>query len=124
MCHRSGATPQNARMACCVAKYGHVGGSVAEALDDTVHDRNVGDTVCMSWEDGPGGEPPFARFFAFGEDGWLTPTTVFDTSGPRAVPSVCGHCHGRSKDWKAHGGDTGGMIWDAIDARLAARAAD
>ncbi len=109
VCHAEGSTPEDITMACCVAKYGHVGGPVVEALDDTVHDEAVGDTVCMEYTPGPEG-PRIVKFLAFTPEGDLTPTTYFDTSGPKRVPGVCGHCHGRTQDWKENGGDQGGRF--------------
>ncbi|MCA9527533.1 MAG: hypothetical protein KC549_14685, partial [Myxococcales bacterium] len=131
VCHTTGSTAEDIQMACCVAKYGHVGGPEVEALEDTIHDTHVGDTVCMAWAPGPGGGDRFAQFLAFKPDGTLSPTTIFDTSGAKALPAVCGHCHGRTKSWADNGGDMGGSFvffdvpayryagWNAAWSRLA-----
>ncbi len=109
VCHARGNTPADLEMACCVAKYGHVGGSKQEALEDTVLDQNVGDTVCMEYSRGPGPDR-FAKFLAFTPEGQLSEKTYFDTSGAKMLPGVCGHCHGRTQDWRSHGGDMGGRF--------------
>ncbi|MEZ4466378.1 MAG: hypothetical protein R3F43_18470, partial [bacterium] len=130
VCHAAGDVSQGGTLACCVAKYGHVGGPEVDALDDTIEDAHVGDTVCMEYTPGPGPDR-FAKFLAFKPDGTLSPTTVFDTSGPKSLPAVCGHCHGRTQDWATQGGDMGGSFvffdvpayryasWNAAWTRLA-----
>jgi hypothetical protein len=120
-CHAQGSTVADLELSCCVAKYGHVGGPEHEALDDTIHDTHVGDTVCIEYSHGPGNAPRFTKFLAFKPDGHLSPVTYFDTSGAKAVPGVCAHCHARTQDWTAHGGDLGGgmVFFDAPAYRYA-----
>lgn len=108
-CHTRGSTVEDLEMACCVAKYGHVGGDRIEALHDTISDTHVGDTVCMEYSAGPGPDR-IVKFLAFKSTGELSASTVFDTSGDKFVPEVCGHCHGRTQDWKENDGDQGGRF--------------
>ena len=110
VCRQNGTDPATASVACCVVKYGHVGGSVNEALDDTINNYHPGDTVCMGYSPGPAGGDRLVTFYAYRPDGNLSPFTSFDTSGPKYVPEVCMHCHGRIKDGKVNGSDAGGKL--------------
>lgn len=88
------------RQACYVTKYGHVGGSPFEAFDDTIHGFNPGDTVAMEADRiDPSSPTPktVTKFYIYRPDGKLSLTTVFDTSGPKYVPTPCLHCHGGGK---------------------------
>lgn len=100
--------PAEGDVACCVSKHGHLGDE-AGGLDGAIRGAHTGDTVCMEYSPGPSGER-IVKFLVFGSNQRLTPTTVFDTSGPKGVPAVCGHCHGRTKDWQSNQGDTGGRF--------------
>lgn len=81
--------------ACYVIKYGSVGGSPVEAFDDTIHNLHPGDTVAMEANHSAQTGKATVTFYIYGPDGNLSPSTHFDSSGPKFVPHACQHCHGR-----------------------------
>lgn len=80
---------QGTGLACVIAKYGAPGGPVAQTIDDLEHGLNPGDRVAIDWE--PGLDQ--ARFYVYGPDGALKPSTHFTPGGPLYVPDACAWCH-------------------------------
>ena len=90
VCRQNGTDPATATVACCVVKYGHVGGSVNEALDDTINNHAPGDTVCMEYSQGPAGGERFVKFYAYRPDGQLSPIPISIPAAPSmSLRSAC-----------------------------------
>jgi hypothetical protein len=99
-------------VACYVTKFGHVGGSPDEMLDDTIDHQNPGDTVALEFSPGPyTNGKRITKFYVYGPDGDLKTHTAFDPQGDvKHVPNVCLHCHGAQVDNANHGGDVHGRF--------------
>jgi hypothetical protein len=95
-CKQTGGNGLPIYVACYVTKFGHVGGSPAEMLDDTIDEYNPGDTVAMEFSPGPNTNGQrITKFYIYGPDGNLKTHTAFDPEGDvKHVPNVCLHCHG------------------------------
>ena len=77
-------------LACYIRKYGEPGGPAAQALDFLAAGTHPTDIVAIDTLAGS----PGIGFYAFGADGKMKPSTVFDLQGPKAMPAVCMGCHG------------------------------